>query len=138
MGKKIVVDTNILISALGWDGPQRKLYRLCLRGNFELCLSRSILHELVRVMGYSKFKFTKEETASFLNSILEIATILNPRKKLRIIKEDPPNNRVLECAVEVGANAIISGDNHLLQLKEFKGIKILSAAEFLECEGNGE
>ena len=57
--------------------------------------------------------------------------IVYPKKKLNVVKKDPKDNKILECALEAQASFIISGDKHLLEIKEYKGIKIISPKEFL-------
>ena len=67
-----------------------------------------------------------------MTRLINHCEIFEPRKKLNIIKSDPADNKVLECTLGAKAQYIISGDNHLLRLKDFMGIKIVTAAEFLE------
>lgn len=129
---KIVPDTNIYISALGWNGKERALINKGIGGDFNLFASKEILEEIRKVLNYSKFDFSAEEKTAFLNIIAENFVIIQPRKTLNLIKEDPADNKFLECAVEARADFIISGDKHLLTLKEFNGIKILNASDFLK------
>lgn len=129
---KIVPDTNIYISALGWNGKERALINKGIGGYFNLFASTEILEEIKKVLNYSKFDFSDEEKTAFLNIIAENFVIIQPRKTLNLIKEDPLDNKFLECAVEARADFIVSGDRHLLTLKEFNGIKILNASGFLK------
>jgi putative PIN family toxin of toxin-antitoxin system len=131
MGKKVVLDTNLLISALGWKGKPREIFDKAIRGKFKLVISTKQLAELSETMDYPKLGFTEEQKLRFLALVLEISSLIEPKEKLTIIKEDPDDNEVLECAVSCNADYIISGDRHLLKLKEFKGIKILTAKKFL-------
>jgi putative PIN family toxin of toxin-antitoxin system len=132
MGKRIVVDTNVLISALGWNGAERRLIKHCTEGLFELVISSQLLKELERVLQYKKLKFEKEEQIEFLTLISKLALMVEPKETLDVISADPPDNRVVECACEGCAEIIISGDEHLLQLSEFRGIKIMRAPDFLK------
>lgn len=131
MGKKIVIDTNVFISALGWNGPERKLVKYCKAGIFDLFISEHIYKELTKVLQYPKFKFSNEDQIEFLALISEVASVVEPKESVDVIKEDPKDNRILECACESKAEAIISGDKHLLKLREFREIKILRASDFL-------
>ena len=131
--KKLVVDTNNLISALGWEGNSRELVRKIIDKEYELCISRKQIAELKRVMDYPKFKFTASQKQKFLEILYEIAAIADTTTKLTVT-EDPDDNMLLECALEAKADYIISGDEHLLKLKEFKGIKIVSVKDFLDEE----
>jgi len=101
----------------------RDVYRLVSRGEIELYTSLDLISELSRVLEYPKFKFEKLQKELFLKNLMKIATILvDPRLRVNVIKEDPPDNKFLECAVEAKADYLISGDKeHLLPLKNFQG-----------------
>ncbi len=130
--KKIVVDTNNLISALGWEGKSKELIRKVIDKEFALFISIKQITELKRVIDYPKFGFTVEQKKKFLEILFETATIVDTKTKLDVIKEDHDDNVLLECAVEVNADYIISGDAHLKKLKEFHGIRIVSVSGFFE------
>lgn len=133
MGKKrIVLDTNVLISALGWEGPSNKIFRKVLGEELELVTSYKQIEELGKVMEYPRFKFTEEQKSRFLTIIYEVAVVVGTRDCLNIIKADPDDNVILESAIENDVDFIITGDNHLLDLKEFRGVKILTPREFLD------
>jgi len=131
VGKRIVIDTNVLISALGWNGAERTIIKQCKEGLFELVISLPLLKELERVLQYKKLKFLKEEQVEFLSLITELAVVVEPKETLSIVITDLPDNRIVECACEGSAEFIISGDEHLLQLSEFRGIQIMRAPDFL-------
>jgi putative PIN family toxin of toxin-antitoxin system len=132
--KRIVVDTNILISALGWkDGNPRKTLDRCIQGKCKLIESIDLIKEFLAVIQRPKFDFISEdEKAEFLLEFIHICDTIEPKRKITLIMDDPNDNLVLECAFEGKADYIISGDEHLLKLKEFEGIKIISAADFLD------
>jgi putative PIN family toxin of toxin-antitoxin system len=130
--EKIVVDTNILISALGWDGKPRALFMRILDGKHELILSRKQFIEIKRVLDYPKFGFSPEQKDCFLKILLRISALVETKIELDIIKEDYSDNMLLECAIEKKAKYIVSGDRHLRKLKNYKGVKILTASEFLK------
>ncbi|MBI2584078.1 MAG: putative toxin-antitoxin system toxin component, PIN family [Candidatus Aenigmarchaeota archaeon] len=133
MGKtRATLDTNILISALGWEGNPRQVVRKIISGDCELVISKEQFNELSRVLDYPKFQFTEEQKSRFKTLILEMAMFVSLSESIDVIKEDPDDNRILESAVAGGADYIISGDPHLLKLKEFRGIRIVTAREFLE------
>ena len=133
--KKVVLDTNILISALGWPGKPREIFRRILNNEFELVVSHQQLDELRRVMGYPKFKFTEDQKARFITILLEVATVVKTFGDIKIIEEDPDDNVILETATVGNAEFIISGDEHLLKLKEYARVKIVTAAQFLRLVG---
>ncbi len=129
--KKIVLDTNMFISALGWQGKPKQLLEKCIDGEFELIISSNQLDELMRVMDYPKFAFTEEQKLTLLGIITAISTVVHISNTLHIIKEDPDDNIILETAIGGDAEYIITGDPHLLQLKKFSKVNIMTGAEFL-------
>ena len=132
MGKtKVFLDTNILISALGWKGKPRVVFEKCVHGELALVTSSNQIEELKRVMDYPKFGFTEEQKAAFISIVLEIATMVKISGKVKVILEDPDDDAMLETAVVGNADYLISADQHLLKLKEFAKVKIVTASEFL-------
>lgn len=130
--KKIILDTNILISALGWSGNERRIFEMFINKEFDVFISSKQLYEIKRVMDYPKFKFTENQKSAFLTLLSEAAIIHDTNLNLDIIKEDAEDNIFLELAFEVDADYIISGDYHLLKLKRFINTRIVTASEFLE------
>jgi len=129
---KVLLDTNILISALGWNSKPKEIFRRCIAGELKLIISPEQIDELQGVMDYPKFKFTEEQKESFISLILEIAVMVEITGKIKVIKDDPDDDVIIETAIVGRADYIISGDSHLLNLKEFAGIKIVTAKEFLK------
>ena len=129
--KKVFLDTNILISALGWKGKPRVVFEKCVHGELALVTSPNQIEELKRVMDYPKFGFTEEQKAAFISIVLEIATMVKISGKVKVILEDPDDDAMLETAVVGNADYLISADQHLLKLKEFAKVKIVTASEFL-------
>lgn len=138
MGTRIVLDTNILISALGWRGAPHEIVRACLDGRYELLLSPDLLQELERVLHYPKFRFSPSEILDYLALLTETAELVQPDFQLEVVEADPTDNRVLECALAGGALLIVTGDDHLLSLEEYAGIPILRPQAFLERHGRGD
>lgn len=129
---RITVDTNILISALGWNGPEAAIIEMALEAKLELCLSAQILSEFYRVTQYPKFKFANEEVDGFIGRLLPVIAFVTPTQKIDVIVSDPDDNKIIECAVAGKSSYIISGDKHLLELGEYKGIAIIKASDFLQ------
>ncbi|CCO08448.1 putative toxin-antitoxin system toxin component, PIN family [Desulforamulus hydrothermalis] len=129
---RITVDTNVLISALGWNGAEAAVIEMVLDSSLVLCLSAQILSEFYRVVNYPKFGFTDEEIDGFIGRLLTNSIIVNPSQSINAVADDPDDNKIIECAVEGKAEYIISGDKHLLSLGEYKNVKILRASEFLQ------
>lgn len=134
--KKVVLDTNILVSGLLWDGNEAFLIEKAEKKEIKLFISHQILKELEEVLKRDKFSKKLEGGENMVEKavakIALIATIVEPGHKINVIREDTADNRMLECAVSAKASAIISGDNHLLRLKTFSGIDILTALEFIK------
>lgn len=127
---KVVLDTNVLISGL-WRGVPGDVLEEWKRGKFILLISSPILNEYLTVLS----RFIKDpkliaEWAALLTAKGRSEWV-NPKKTLLVISEDPSDNRFLECAVEGKADVIVSGDKHLLDLKFYKDIPILTPRQYL-------
>jgi uncharacterized protein len=131
MGEKVVIDTNVIISAFGFGGKPRILLSKVLAGQYQLQISWKQWFEICRVLDYPKFKFTESQKEDIKFLLLSHAVFLDTHSKLNVIRDDPSDNVLLECAVESGAKAIISGDKHLLGLGNFKGIEIIDTNQFI-------
>jgi len=128
---KVVLDTNIYISAILFGGKPEKIRKLSKEGKIELLVSEAIIAEVAEILR-KKFDWESWQISQIINEIRETATLVIPHQTIFVIKKDEDDNRILECAVEGKAHHIISGDKrHLLPLKEYQGIKILSPVEFL-------
>lgn len=132
--EKVVLDTNTLISVLLWDGSEARVIEKAEK--IHLFISQEILEELEGVLKREKFikrlesrEYTVEKAVA---KIALISTLIEPNIVIDVIKEDPEDNKVLECAVSAKAKYIISGDNHLLHLGNYKGIIISTATGFLK------
>jgi len=130
--KKVVLDTNVLISAFGWEGNPKNIFRRVVSGGLDLFSSYDQLAELKQAIEYPRLRFTNEQKQRFFRLILEVANIIKPTKKLNVIRDDPDDNIILECAVAGKVDFIITGDKHLLNLHEFAGIRIVTPREFVE------
>lgn len=129
---KVVFDTNIYISAIIFSGPPEICLEAAREGEIELYTSRAILLELTNKLRI-KFGYPEEDIEEILVGLSRFVKVVKPKIKINKIKEDPSDNLILEAAVEAKADFIVSGDKkHILPLKEFEGIKIISAASFLK------
>jgi putative PIN family toxin of toxin-antitoxin system len=132
----VVLDTNLIISALlSPQGTPAKIINLWEEGKFDVAVSDPLLDELERALGYERikkyFRGTDFNRGVFIKHLREIAILVKPQISLEVITDDPDDNRPLECAVISRSSYIISGDQHLLDLKEYQGIQILSPAGFV-------
>ncbi|MBI5027029.1 MAG: putative toxin-antitoxin system toxin component, PIN family [Nitrospirae bacterium] len=128
---RVILDTNVYISAMLFGGKCEEILKLANQSLFEVVISKKILYEIKSVLK-EKFHWTDKQIAEVIKYIKSITTIVNPDISLAIIKEDPADNKIIECAVASNATYIVTGDkHHLLSIKEYSGIKILSPIEFL-------
>lgn len=132
---RVVFDTNVYISALITPGgTAEKAYLSTINGNITLFTSISILTETA-VKLREKFLWEDDRITKSLRHISNVAQVIKPTIKLKVLKDDP-DNRILECAKEAKAELVVTGDRHLLQLKEFDTIKIVTLREFLDILHN--
>jgi len=129
---KVVIDTNVFISGLNFWGKPRKILNLIWKEEIKVCISFFILKELEKVLK-KDFGWDKEQIRSTIERIKNRTIEVQPEVKILVIKGKSDDNHILECAVAGKAQYIVSGDkHHILPLKEYQGIKILSPAAFLE------
>ena len=128
---RVVLDTNVIISALNFPGNERLVLELALRGKFELYLSRFVLEEVAGVLT-RKFDWDEERAAQVLQGIENAATVIDPPRLPELIAGGRADDGILECAVAAGADYLITGDRrHLLPLGEHQGTGIANAPRFL-------
>ena len=133
---KVVADTNIYISALFWRGNPYKFIHLCFEEKPKLVISSQIINELERILlTDGKFGLPREDVALYSEIILSHAELVSPAFTLNVIVKDPADDRILECAVEGEVDYLVSGNKHLLDVKEFRGIKIVTPKQILEVLG---
>jgi uncharacterized protein len=134
---KIVLDTNVWLSGIIWDGEASKIIEKAEKERIQLIISDDILTEIVNVLNReSKFQKhildLKLSIEDLIRTILSISTLIETDIKLDVIKADPKDNIILEAAIVGKADYIISYDNHILNMLEFREIKIISPKEFLK------
>jgi len=132
---KIVFDANIFISAFFWHGKPSVIVGMAEDGLGTLYITDEIIAEIEMVLRKRKFRLTEENVEYYLQRIKRISTKITVADSERITtggSRDKTDNKYLECAVAANADYIISGDIHLLELKEFRGIKIVNTAEYME------
>ena len=130
MLSRLVLDTNVLVSGLCFSGPPRRLITLVLEAEVEIATSATLRTELERVL-QAKFSHMRVAIQGTLGVLDTLTVLVHPTEDVAVISEDPSDNHVLACAIAAGANTIVSGDKHLLSLKTFRGIPILSPRAFL-------
>jgi putative PIN family toxin of toxin-antitoxin system len=129
---KVVLDTNVYISALLFGGVPEEIIELVRDGEIRLFVSAGILLELARVLE-EKFKFPKRVILNVIAEIKRISSVVYPNEKIDAVKNDPMDNQILECAVAAQADILITGDKkHLRPLNRFRGIDIRLPGEFIK------
>ncbi len=127
---RVVADTSVYLSALLFGGPPEEILSLAREGGFEILVSSSILLELATVLK-TKFEWNEEDVADAIRSVGYCSEMIKPGIVIKEVADDA-DNRILECAVEGGADFVVSGDRHLLTLGSFRGIRIVRARELLD------
>lgn len=129
---KVVFDSNVYVSALVIGKYLSRLIYLALKRKFEVYLSDHILSEVQDTLK-DKFDFSHAEINQVFDTINSFAINIKPIKYVHIIEAEPKDNRILECALAAKADYLVTGDKkHLLPLKSYRGIKIVTPREFLD------
>jgi uncharacterized protein len=137
---RAVFDTNVFVSALfNPQSPPAQLLELALQGKIRLIVSPHLIAEIERVLTYPKVKKLLKkhntgpgEVGEAIAKVLKVAVWAPGDLTVEAVADDPADDMVLAAAVEGSADFIISGDHHLLDLKDYQGIKIVNPARFLE------
>lgn len=133
---RVVLDTNTILSGLFGKGNPKKIIYLVESGRIELCLTPNILDEVKRVLAYphiqkwmAKSEVATEEVIAWL---LRHARLFEDIDFVKVVAEDPSDDKFIDCAIVSGARVIITGDKHLKDKKVFLSIRIMSPTEFLK------
>lgn len=126
---KVVLDTNILISALIYGGKPEQIYNLVLEKQIIAITSNILIAELLENL-IKKFNFEQRRIEQLERVIKKHFIVVHPKKIIRIVR-DEDDNRVLEAAIEGNCGVIVTGDKDLLDLVNFEGIRILTSEQFL-------
>ena len=127
---RVLPDANIIISSVFWRGNPHEVVRKGILGEYQLVISAEILDEVVDKLR-NKFKFPEENIQELIDILMTYCHIVDVNSKFDVVR-DKKDNKIVECAFDGKANYIVTGDPDLLVLKEFKGIKIVKAKDFLE------
>jgi len=127
---KIVIDTNIYISAIFWGGKPRDVIDLGRNNSIRIFTSSEIVKEISEKLKI-KFKIPDREVSEILIDLSNFTFPVEITKKYWVIRDDSDDDKLIDCAVQCNADYIVSGDRHLLSLGEYSGTKIIKASEFL-------
>lgn len=128
---KVVLDTNVFVSGVFFRGPPYRVLKAWRDGKIQILVSPAILEEYHRVMLELSARFPEIDPRSLVDFLAVHSEIVLPPSLPPVIQHDPSDDKFLECALAGKAACIISGDKHLLNLSQFKGIPILKPYDFV-------
>ncbi len=135
---RITLDTNVLVSAfIAKNGHSADLLELSLTvESLELVLSDGILEEfedvLMRDDVRRRFAYTRQDIKKTARTLRNLSKLVSPTSKFHVVRDDPKDNMILNCAHDGDADYIVSGDSHLLKLGRFRDIKIVSPKKMMD------
>ena len=132
MARRVVFDTNILISGYLWKGPPRQAIEKVRDKEWTLLISKETTDELIRVLAYRKFSLSPEEIQPIVEDLFRISEIIEVTTKVTAIRTDLTDNMFLALAVDGSAEVIVSGDHHLLDIRQFADVPIIRVRRFLQ------
>ena len=127
---KVVLDTNVFVSGIFWTGSSNKVILSWKEGKFILVTSLEIVSEIIKVLKDFKIKLSDDMVREWADLIIRNSIIVQNKEKINIVKDDPKDNMFIESAVAGNVDYLVSQDKHLLKLKEFRKIKIITPEEF--------
>jgi len=131
--KKIVLDTNILVSALLFKGELTKIVELWEKGEIIPVISKETFEEFKRVLAYPKFSLTEKEVKSIIEeNVLPFFEVVDITTKVSGVCRDPDDEKFLSCAIAASADFIVSGDKDLSDLSRYKSVKIIKVSDFIK------
>jgi len=131
--KRVVLDTNVLVSALLFKGAISELVELWKKGKIVPIISKETFEELRTVLEYPKFSLSKHELESIIkNEILPYFKVTETTKDVKGVCRDPEDDKFISCALSASVKYIVTGDKDLSDLKGYKSIKIMTAQHFLK------
>lgn len=128
--KRVTADTNVIVSALQFGGKPLEFLQLAALRDIELAVSDAILEETFRILR-TKFGWSRARIGEADMFLRAITTHVTPTEALDAVPRDVTDNRILECAVAHGSEAIVTGDADILSLKAFRRMSIHRVADFL-------
>ena len=132
----MVLDTNVWVSAMIWGGSPASVIRAAEDDRIVIIISEAIVEEIAHILAYHRLREIYEEVAvkreELVETVLRIGKIVEVKTRLNIVREDSSDNKFLECALDGGADYVVSGDEHLLRIGHYQRIRIVSVIQFLE------
>lgn len=129
---RVVLDTNVLLSALLFKGRTARMVNLWRGGAIMALLSRETFQEFSVTLHYPKFALTAGEIKAIIEEeVLPYLEVVETTEVIEGICADPEDDKLIACAVAGAADFIVSGDRHLLAVKKFRSIRVVSVSDFL-------
>ena len=128
--RSVILDSNVLISALNYDGPCLRILNMARDGLIRLDLSNAILEELGGVLR-EKFHWPEDDIELAQREIASFSKQVSPQETLLAVPGDDDDNRLVECAAVAHSDYLVTGDKHLLRLVSYRGTRIINPSEFL-------
>jgi hypothetical protein len=133
--KRVVIDANVIVSAiLSPAGSPAKILKLLQDGKIQMLVSYPVLHEYITALMYPHLQkrhgLSQKQVSEKIFNLVKMGKLVNPKKRVEVITEDPADNKYLELAVEGEADCIVSGDKHLKELRSYEGIRIFDPSTF--------
>jgi putative PIN family toxin of toxin-antitoxin system len=128
----VVIDTNVVLSAILFGGKPKQVLEMALLGSIQLAISESLVNDLQGVLQRPKFELSAQLAQTVVSEYTSIATWIEPSEHFNVVVDDPSDNHFIDCAVAAEADYLITGDRHLLNLGTFKMIKIVSVDNFID------
>ena len=129
---RLVCDTNVLLSGFLFGGHCRTIIRLISEGRIDGFISSALVTEFEGVLLRPKFGLTADEVGAVIDLVRQTFVPVSPAESVTVVKEDPDDDAVLDAALAANAEVVVSGDHHLLDLREFRGIRMVSPASLLK------
>ena len=128
---RVVIDTNVYISAIFWGGKPRMIIDLARDNKIQVIISEDIEQEILDKLT-TKFGLDSTDAGNVMTDFSTFTKPIKISNRIHVVKDDPDDDKFIECALECGAKFIISGDKHLLRLKNYEGIDIINVSTFLK------
>ena len=133
---RLVLDTNVWISGLLWTGSPHQILRLAEEGRVVVAVSAAIVQEVADALARTKFAArlaaVRTSVPELVGSLLTLAEVYPPPRIIPVVTIDPADDKILACARAAHARWLVSGDQHLLALRQYRGIRIVTPQAFLK------
>ena len=128
---RAVFDTNVFISGIFWNGISAEVLGLWRSGKVSLVTSNEIISELSRILDNFKIRLSEPEKSRWIKMLVKNSLVVLPLFKVNVVLDDPTDNKFVEAAIAGKAEVIVTQDRHLLKIKEYSGIKIMTPQNFV-------